>query len=186
MTDDVTKGWIDLVVDELDKLAGQSGEDLMRSTIIAVVDRKLQGLPVEHIFGSSPKIASASAFYKWRRQNSTFRSVLDTCWHMARDYEERRALVAVERAAVRLKLAAPLASARVIKTMSSSDENTALRAALALLDRADKETGVKSTIEQRQDGTVRVTFEERFDLSRLSDDELAAWERLMEKAQGDE
>ena len=72
---------------------------------------------------------------KWKR-DPVFAAALDAVYKAALRSHNQRALDAVRLAASRLQLASPAAAGTAIRSMAADDPNIALRAALAILDRA--------------------------------------------------
>lgn len=128
---------------ELDRLPNPHAAK-KRATILALVDARIAGRPEETVW-SLPDTCSRTVYQtKWKR-DPVFGEVLERVTSLARTWKDGQGLRALAQAAERLALASPVAVARAIAMLQSSDEQVVLRAAFGILDRAGVETAAKST-----------------------------------------
>lgn len=148
--------WATTAAAELDRLSDQQHAGKMRATILALVDTRLAGEPEERCWDKAlyPNACSRSVYHKKWKINPLFASVLTNVESLARNYQDTRTLRALNSAAERLALAAPVAVGRLIALMQDPESAIVLRAALGILDRAGVETAQKGTTEmQGKDGS---------------------------------
>lgn len=137
--------WETLAASELDRLTNPHAAK-KRATVIALVDARIAGRPEETVW-TLPETCSRTVYHtKWKR-DPVFAEVLEQVTAAARQWRDGTALRALAQAAERLALASPVAVARAIALLQSSDEQVVLRAAFGILDRAGVETAVKSRTE---------------------------------------
>lgn len=134
--------WLQAAADQLDKLANPHREK-KRATIIALVDARLAGRSEESVW-DRPETCSRTIYHNKWKHDPTFAGVLDAVTRAARQHNDLRTLRALSEAAERLALASPLAAARLLGLLQSTDENVLHRAAVAILDRAGVETAAKN------------------------------------------
>lgn len=147
--------WATTAAAELDRLSDQQHAGKMRATILALVDTRLAGEPEERVWEKAlyPNACSRSVYQKKWKINPLFASVLTNVEALARNFQDTRTLRALNSAAERLALAAPVAVGRLIALMQDPESAIVLRAALGILDRAGVETAQKGTTEmQGKDG----------------------------------
>ena len=143
----------------LSRLDGEMWADKKKATIIALVDAHLAGRSEETVWGKPETCARKTYHEKWKK-DPLFAGVLETVDSLARGWRDGRSLRALNLAAERLALASPVAVAKLIERLKSTDEGIILRAATAILDRAGMETASKSSVD--------------VDVGTLSDAELQA------------
>lgn len=162
--------WVRLAGEALGRIEGQHAEK-KRATILALVDARLSGEPEESVW-RRPGVCNRGTYHlKWKK-DATFAEALAAVTTLARDWKDGRALRALQEAAEKLALAAPVAVGRAINLLGSDDENIRLRAAFGILDRAGVETAQKSS------STAEVKHDVEFDVSQLADDELDTLARI--------
>lgn len=113
------------------------------NTIFALVDARLSGRSEETIWARPDTVNRKHYHMKWKR-DPVFAAALDAVYKAALRSHNQRALDAVRLAASRLQLASPAAAGTAIRSMAADDPSIALRAALAILDRAGLETAPKA------------------------------------------
>ena len=113
------------------------------ATIFALVDARLAGRSEETVWARPDTVNRKIYHVKWKK-DPVFAAALDAVHKAALRAQNQRALDAVRLAAYRLQLASPAAAGVTIKSMTNDDPNVALRAALAILDRAGLETAPKN------------------------------------------
>jgi predicted phosphoribosyltransferase len=153
--------WMEAAQGALSRLDGEQWADKKKATILALVDAHLAGRSEETVWDRPETCARNTYHAKWKH-SPTFADVLVEVDGLARGWRDGRSLRALNEAAERLALAAPVAVAKLIERLKSDDEAIILRAAVAILDRAGLETAAKSS--------SRVDV----DMSKLSDAELQA------------
>ncbi len=138
-----------------------------------------RAMPVDEAGGRMTQVAAAKlagvdsdTVTRWKREDEQFRAKeaeartsgigqarkLAEVDGLAKGWRDGRSLRALNDAAERLALAAPVAVGKLIERLKSDDEAIILRAAIAILDRAGLETAAKSS--------------QAVDVSKLSDEEL--------------
>ena len=153
--------WTEGAQAALSRLNGEVWADKKKATILALVDAHLSGVSEETVW-ARPEVCARNTYHaKWKK-DPLFAAVLAEVDATARGWRDGRALRALNEAAERLALASPVAVAKLIERLKSTDEGIILRAATAILDRAGMETAAKSS------SSVDV------DMSKLSDAELQA------------
>ncbi len=153
--------WMEAAQGALSRLDGEQWADKKKATILALVDAHLAGRSEETVWDKPETCARNTYHAKWKR-DALFADVLVEVDGAARSWRDGRSLRALNEAAERLALAAPVAVGKLIERLKSTDESIILRAAMAILDRAGLETATKSS--------SRVDV----DMSKLSDAELQA------------
>lgn len=113
------------------------------TTILALVDARLAGRSEESVWSQPGTVARNNYHAKWKK-DELFAEVLATVHRAALRHQNQRATDAMLLAQHRIRLASVPAASTVIRTMQSTDEQVALRAALAILDRAGLETAPKA------------------------------------------
>lgn len=166
MPSTVAPDWAATAAAELDRLNGQPHAGKMRATVLALVDTRLAGEPEERVWDRAlyPNACSRSVYQKKWKFNPLFASVLANVEALARNFQDTRTLRALNSAAERLALAAPVAVGRLIALMQDPESAIVLRAALGILDRAGVETAQK--------GSTNLSGEVKTET--LTDDERAA------------
>ncbi|MCP4427165.1 MAG: hypothetical protein GY803_21980 [Chloroflexi bacterium] len=132
---------------------GYSHTEKMVNTIVAIVDAELSGRGVTAVFGR-PETCSKNIYHTKWKYDPDFKACLTAVRGLATEWKDGEAGRAIATAAKMLKMAAPKAVQKAIDSIDSYDPNVALRASLAVLDRGDVETAVKST--QVVDGEMEV------------------------------
>ncbi len=127
-------------------MAGQQHYHKMRNTIVALVDARLAGMSEETVWQRADTCSRNTWHAKWKR-NALLVDVLASVESIARNWKDTEDIRALREAARLMAMASPAAVGVAIKRMASGDENVSLRAAFGLLDRADKETAIKSSME---------------------------------------
>lgn len=142
-------GWVDLAIDELERLDTPiERQDIVNKkqwTIIHMVDATVSGKPISTVFAKE-NTGSDVAYYKWKN-DPLFADVYNNVLEMARMWKNRNALMRIAAAQKHLEMAAPAAAMLLIKQLGSPNPNVAQRAAIAILDRAARETADKSVSE---------------------------------------
>lgn len=115
-----------------------------KATIIALVDARLAGRSEESVWRLPQTCNRGTYHMKWKH-DPTFKVCLEEVDRLARQWKDSRTVRALQEAAERLALAAPIAVAKVMGLLASDDESVRLRAALGILDRAGMETATKTT-----------------------------------------
>jgi hypothetical protein len=147
--------WTDIAQAALARLNGHAHTEKMKATVIALVDAHLAGRSEETVW-SLPEACSRKTYHgKWKR-DPVFAEVLAEVDGLAKGWRDGRSLRALNEAAERLALAAPVAVSRLIERLKSDDESIILRAATAILDRAGLETAAKSS-SRVEETTAQVT-----------------------------
>lgn len=108
------------------------------NTVLLFVDAKMAGRAEDTVF-ESPLTCTRTNFYKWKK-NPTFADVLTRVQAAAQHWQDTEAARALQKAAKRLALTAPVAAARLARLLDSADEGIVLRASTSILDRAGIET----------------------------------------------
>lgn len=157
--------WIDAAAAALDRLE-QPHAQKKRATVIALVDARLAGRSEETVW-DRPDTCSRTVYHQKWKSDETFADVLAEVTDAARRWQDTRALRALQLAAERLQLAAPVAAAKLIGNLNSDDPNVVHRAAVAILTHGGVETAPKSSVNARAQVEVRP-------LDELTDQELAA------------
>ena len=116
-----------------------------RDTVLALVDARLAGRTEESVW-KLPQTCSRTTYHTGWKFDPTFAEVLETCTKIARQLRDTRAARAIATAAERLALASPIAAARLIGLLGSTDENVVRLTAAAILDRAGVETATKGEL----------------------------------------
>lgn len=136
--------WLAEAQEALARLDGTAWAEKKKATIIALVDARLAGRPEESIW-NRPEVCARNTYHsKWKR-DPLFAEVLAEVDRLAKAHRDGRALRALQQAAERLALASPVAVGKLVERLNSTDENIILRAAVAILDRADFSTAAKSS-----------------------------------------
>lgn len=141
-------GWLPNAHDEVSKLrqakAGFPHLQKMINTIFALVDAELSGAPVTGVF-KRPECCSLNTYYTNWQYDEDFTTCLEGVRRVAREWHDGRALRAIEEAAEKLALLAPLAADTAGQGLSTyHNMDTRLRAAFAILDRAGLKTAAKT------------------------------------------
>jgi hypothetical protein len=136
--------WVTAARSELDRLTGTNAAK-KRATIIALVDARLAGTPETAVFGRKDTCSRNIYHSKWKH-DPDFALSLENITRIAREWHDGRALRALELAAERLALAAPVAAGRLVSLMQDQNSAVALRAAVGILDRAGKQTAAKQSV----------------------------------------
>ena len=134
-----------------------------KATILAIVDAKLSGQPIERVFERADTCTRTIWHTKWKH-DPAIGGLVETIYTAASRWRDDKGLRAMLLAQERLALASPLAVTRILERLGSDDEAIILRAAFGILDRAGLETASKSSSKVDVDIDVR----------SLSDDELQA------------
>jgi len=137
--------WITQAGEALARLNGAQWAEKKKSTIVALADAHLAGRSEETVW-DLPDVCARSTYHaKWKR-DPLFAEVLATVDGQAKQWRDTRSLRALQDAAERLALASPVAVTKLLERLTKSeDESIIIRAAVAILDRAGIETGVKSS-----------------------------------------
>lgn len=171
------QGWTEVVQAAFASLTPPHLEK-KKATIIALVDARLAGRPEESVW-HQPGVCNRGTYHlKWKKQPG-FAQALAAVDRLAREWKDGRAIRALQDAAERLALAAPIAVAKATALMASADEAIVLRAAFGILDRAGVETATKSST------AAEVKHDVEFSLDRLDDAELEALARIAGRFAGD-
>ncbi len=157
----MSEEWVGGAQATLSRLNGEVWADKKKATILALVDAHLSGQSEETVWGRPETCARNTYHLKWKK-DPLFAAVLADVDGLARGWKDGRSMRALSEAAERLALASPVAVAKLIERLKSTDESIILRAATAILDRAGMQTAAKSSSQ------VDV------DVSTLSDAELQA------------
>ena len=162
--------WVDVVQAAFGGLKPPN-VDKKKATIIALVDARLAGRPEESVW-KQPGVCNRGTYHlKWKKQPD-FADCLAEVTRVATTWRDSRALRALQEAAERLALAAPIAVAKATALLGSDDEQIRLRAAFGILDRAGVETASKGSV------AAEVKHDVDINLSRLDDAELDALARI--------
>jgi len=162
------QGWVEAVGAAFGGLTGPHLEK-KKATIIALVDARLAGRPEESVWKRAGVCNRGTYHLKWKR-DPAFARALDEVTRLATTWRDTRTIRALQEAAEKLALAAPIAAARATLLLGSNDENVRLRAAFGILDRAGMETASKGSMAVAGD----VTHNVEFDFGQLDDAELDA------------
>ncbi len=154
--------WTDAAQAALSRLDGSAWADKKKTTILALVDAHLSGKSEETVWDKPGTCARNTYHSKWKR-DPLFAQALADVDALARGWRDGKALRALNLAAERLALAAPVAVTRLVERMGSRDESIILRAAVAILDRAGIETAAKSSSKSEVDIDVRSLSDEELD-----------------------
>ena len=149
MAESPAPDWAGLAAAELERLDGNAHSGKQRATVLALVTARIAGQPEASIWdrATHPDVCSKTVYQnKWKKQ-PLFADVLTNVERLARTYQDTRTLRALQSAAERLALAAPVAVGRLIALMQGSEDAIVLRAALGILDRAGVETAQKGSNE---------------------------------------
>ena len=130
------------ILDALDRLQAPHKQKKI-TTVLALVDARLAGRSEETVWSQPGTVARSNYHTKWKK-DELFSDVLATVYRAALRQQNQRATDALLMAQHRIRLASVPAAGTVIKAMGSTDEQIALRAALAILDRAGLETAPKA------------------------------------------
>lgn len=134
--------WVKAVEEAFDDLTPPHLEK-KKATIIALVDARLAGKPEESVW-KLPEVCNRGTYHLRWKHDPAFAACLEAVTRLARQWKDGRTVRALQEAAERLALAAPVAVGKVLGLLTSEDENVRLRAALAILDRAGVETATKA------------------------------------------
>jgi hypothetical protein len=152
------QGWIEVAALALAGLQPPHVEK-KRATIIALVDARLAGRPEDSVWKTAGVCNRSTYHLKWKQQPD-FADALAKVARLAQEWRDTRTLRALQAAAERLALAAPLAVARAEKLLDSDDEGIRLKAAFGILDRAGVETAGKGTLAGDMAVTLRVVYDD--------------------------
>lgn len=130
------------ILDALDRLQAPHKQKKI-TTILALVDARLAGRSEESVWNQPGTVARTNYHAKWKK-DALFADVLATVYRLAQRQQNQRATDALLLAQHRIRLASVPAASTMIRAMGSTDEAIALRAALAVLDRAGLETATKT------------------------------------------
>lgn len=114
-----------------------------RATIIALVNARLEGKTEESVW-KDPSVCNRATYHnKWKKDRQ-FAEALRTVTEFAQGWKNQRSARALKEAADRLAMLAGPAVTVLGRSLTSSDEAIALRAAFGVLDRAGIETANKT------------------------------------------
>lgn len=142
-------GWKDLAQDELSRITGLHHQR-KRLTILALVEARLAGRAEESVW-SLPETCSRNTYHSKWKHDATFAAVLNNVTAMAISWQSGRRLTALQEAAEKLALAAPLAVIKLVALLEAPDAKTQRMAAVNILDRAGMETAQKMGMSHRPD-----------------------------------
>lgn len=177
----MAENWVEAAAAALDRLENPH-RSKKRATVIALVDARIAGRSEETVW-DRPDTCSRNIYHsKWKHEG-TFAEVLAEVSSIAQRWQDTRSLRALQSAAERMALAAPVAAGKLVQLMNSDEAAIVLRAATAILDRAGMETASKGRTEVTgvDGGAIQV----RADLSKLETEELMQLEGLLAKATTD-
>ena len=137
--------WTADATDELARLTGTHATK-KRATVLALVDARLAGQSEETVWKRADTCNRSTYHQKWKF-DPVFAEVLESVTDAARTWQDTRTVRALAQAGERLALASPVAVARAIEQLQSTDAAIVLRAAFGILDRAGVETAAKSSQE---------------------------------------
>lgn len=174
MGDVATAEWRALAHEEFKKLreakakANYPHTQKMIDTIVALVDARIAGHPETPVF-DRPDTCSATTYHTTWKHDKDFTDCLNNVTAFVRDWHDGRALRALEEAAEKLALAAPIAVGKAISLIGYGDASIALRAAFGVLDRAGVQTSTKQGGEMLQ---FLDKLMDKLDLDKLSTDQM--------------
>lgn len=146
--------WVQLAHEELSRLDGSSHAAKRKATIIALVDAHLAQRSEETVWDRDDTCARNTYHSKWKK-DPLFAEVLERVDALAREWQDKRALHALQEAAEALALASPDAVRSLVAMMGQTEDLTNARlSATAILDRAGVETAAKSSSEMTSRLTV--------------------------------
>lgn len=128
--------WEDAAVEILERLTDPHLEK-KKTTILAIVNAKLNQQPVDGVFKQDGTCSHAIWHGKWKK-DPVIAEVLEESLKLARRWKDGAGARAIAQAAERLALASPLAVGRAIQMLNVSDDKIKLQAAFGIIDRATK------------------------------------------------
>jgi hypothetical protein len=138
--------WTQHAAEILNDLDGQHAEK-KRATILALVTARLEQRTEESVW-SDPNVCSRKTYHTNWKKDQKFSAALADVTRFAQGWKNQKSARALRDAADRLAMLAGPAVTVLGRTLTSEDEAIALRAALAILDRAGIETAQKGEIVQ--------------------------------------
>ncbi len=130
------------ILDALDRLQAPHKQKKI-TTVLALVDARLAGKSEESVWSQPGTVARTNYHAKWKK-DPLFAEVLATVHRAALRQQNSRATDTILRAQHILRISSAGAATTLVKAMTSTDEQIAIRAALAILDRAGLETAAKN------------------------------------------
>lgn len=134
--------WYVAVVAELSRLTGHWKQE---ATILGILDKETAGQGWDTAaFWRQPHICNRNTYYKWMQHDGRFQEVLSNCRDAVRTYRRTSAIANIDDAMMIIQEASPDAARKLTYLINAEDDGDAIRAAIALLDRASKSTAAKT------------------------------------------
>ena len=166
---------LDAAQDILNRVARGRNQGRKRATMIAVAQANAWGYGTKDLWDRDDlNLVARGTFYNWM-SDPDFNAGMKELTTIFQDFFLKTSFVNASRASMILSMGAPLAAMTALQIAGSDDENIALRASVAILDRADFMTAQKTgTLVQGSTGDA-------YDVNRLDDEEADQYFALLEK-----
>lgn len=119
--------------------------DKKRRAVIAYANGFLAGQSITETFTADDAPCNRETFHRWKAKDAQFAQAIEQIQAEVQAVTDKEAIESIRRAASKLALIADEAVDRMHDLLYSSDQNVALKAAIAILDRAGLETAAKTS-----------------------------------------